>query len=280
VTGCCGWARAAPRRRRWCGCGGGRARTTRVRCVSIFLDKNRRYIGKSQPKTAAAKDATDAAPCPPAGGRRPPRTPPPRPRPAGRSTPRRWSASPAPMPRRCALWGGGGGGGGTHRGRLSWRHASHGGGSAHTGGVGRRGVVVLGLIHMNRSALRHCGGGAPLKLGENSSVCSSTSSTLPRCSADQQHPSRGCCGDDNAEPSPSPADITSGPDVTACTHGTNAPSSQNVHARTGSAGIPRHVSLAYVVSAEAHSVDELLLAYERTAQGVARVPRDLRQTAV
>jgi hypothetical protein len=30
-----------------------RALSTRVRCVSIFLDKNRRIIGKSQPKRAA-----------------------------------------------------------------------------------------------------------------------------------------------------------------------------------------------------------------------------------
>jgi hypothetical protein len=34
----------------------------RGRCVSIFLDKNRRYIGKSQSKRPAKKDATAAAP--------------------------------------------------------------------------------------------------------------------------------------------------------------------------------------------------------------------------
>jgi hypothetical protein len=42
----------------------GRARveTGRGRCVSIFLDKNRRYIGKFQSKRPDEKDATAAAP--------------------------------------------------------------------------------------------------------------------------------------------------------------------------------------------------------------------------
>jgi hypothetical protein len=41
-----------------------RKQPTRVRCVSIFLDKNRRYIGKSQSEQPSKMDATDAAPSP------------------------------------------------------------------------------------------------------------------------------------------------------------------------------------------------------------------------
>jgi hypothetical protein len=80
----CGW-HSPPWGRRWAarrhvtGCAGG------GRCVSIFLVKNRRHIGKSQSKAAAKQDATAAA-APPSPGPRDDRTRAPRARDPQRST--------------------------------------------------------------------------------------------------------------------------------------------------------------------------------------------------